>query len=197
MRHWRYDEAVRKSVRLLAALLTTSLVVAAPAPGASGRVVDEQGKPIVKARVCTAGAGGVELCDNTDFEGRYVVPASAERSVRIVARGFLPATVPAVPRTEPVVLARAASLHVRLIDDGSGKPIEKGSVLLKYATGKQLGAFPANSKGVSIATLPPGDVELVGRAAGYRDGGSSVTLAVDRPTEVVVRLTKESTPTKP
>ena len=164
-----------------------------PADRASAQVVDPDGKPIEGATACLVTAGVQQLCGSTNSDGTYVLPGSEVTSVRILARGFLPRTVAAVRQEGPVVLERAASLRVRLIDKSSGKGAVKGKVFLVYSTGRRLGPFPTNAAGVSLKTLPPGNIHPVGQAEGYREAtGPSLALVAGQEQEVVVEIERET-----
>lgn len=151
--------------------------------------MDAEGNPVVGARACLI-VGGVEgLCDLTDVEGRYALPASDAVSVRVAASGFLPVNIAAVPQDSPLVLEQAAALLVRVVDAATGDGVEESEVTVVYTSGRQLGPFPANRNGVSLRTLPAGEVRAVGKAAGYLDAtGLTVTLERGKKTEVRLAL---------
>jgi hypothetical protein len=183
-------------LRISAALLAAAGWWVTPASAVSGRVVDPEGKPVAGARACimVGEAWSAEgLCDETKAEGGYRLPTPRTPSLlRIVADGFLPSTVTADDRTEPIVLRRAASLLVRVLDAKTGQPIPKSEVHLVYANGEDKGPLPANRAGVLVNALPPGEAVLSAKAAGYAGGkGDTITLEAGRKTEVELKLEPE------
>jgi len=183
-------------LRISAALLAAAGGWVTPAGAVSGRVVDPEGKPVVAARACLMvgqswSAEG--LCDETRAEGSYRLPTPRVPSlVRIVADGFLPSTVTADERAEPVVLRRAASLLVRVLDAKTGQPIPKSEVHLVYPDGEDKGPLPANRAGVLVKALPPGEALVSAKAAGYAERkGDTITLEAGRKTEVELKLEPE------
>jgi len=183
-------------MRFAATLLVAGGFLTAPALASSGRVVDPDGKPIPGARACLMigeGADTEGLCDITDPMGAYKLPL-AERTpvIRIVADGFLPTKVAAVDQEAPIVLDRAATLRVRVLDAVTGHPIPKSQVTLVFANGGKQGPLPANRGGVRAKSLPPGDVIPSAKAKGYRETtGAAVTLVASRETEVELKLEPE------
>jgi hypothetical protein len=179
----------RAGAPLLVLGLVLAEVGAAQRSGPSGRVVDEAGAPVTGAAACLVVAGAEVLCDATDVEGRYALPASEAVSVRIAASGYMPINVAAVSQASPVVLERAASLKVRVVDAVTGEGLAASEVTLVYSGGRQFGPFPANQAGLSLPTLPPGEVRAVGRAEGYAETtGETVTLVRGRKTELRLAL---------
>jgi hypothetical protein len=180
-------------IRVAMALLAASVAASPALAVASGHVVDPDGRPVAGGRACamvgeTKAAEG--LCVGTDESGFYRLPASGDAVVRIVAEGFLPTRVAAVQQEDPIVLKRAASIVVRVLDAATGSPLEKAEVRLVFTTGEQMGPFPSNRGGLRIAKLPPGDVIPKARAEGYQEkDGNSVTLVAGRQSEVELRLT--------
>jgi hypothetical protein len=181
-------------IRAAVALLAAAGFFASPASAdARGKVVDPDGKPVVGARACLMvgkDAATEGLCEATDPNGSYRLPARETSTVRIVAEGFLPMKVAAVEQEAPIVLGRAASIHVRVLDATTGSPIPLAQVRIVFATGEQKGPFPAKRGGVRVAKLPPGDVVPKATAEGYREGeGSPVALVGGRESKVELRLT--------
>lgn len=174
-------------------LLASGMVWAAFAQvDITGRVVDGDGKPVEGARACLMVAGAEGLCDATDGDGFYGLPSSEVASVRIVARGYLPRSVAAVSQESPVVLEKAASLRVRLLDKSTKKGLS-GEVVLAYTSGRKLGPFPTNAAGVSLPTLPQGETIPTGRAEGYFDlTGPPVTLVAGSEKAIVLELEPRS-----
>ena len=176
-------------------MAAAGLVAAPAAAESSGHVVDPDGKPVVGARACLmlGVEGRVEgLCIGTDEHGYYRLPSAGSGTVRIVADGFLPSRVAEVNQESPIVLERAASILVRVVDAATGSPVPSSEVRLAFASGESKGPFPAKRAGVRIAKLPPGDVIPTASAKGYKDAkGISVTLVAGRESEVVLRLERE------
>ncbi len=165
----------------------------APAGAATGRVQDSEGKPIVGARACLmiGDHGEMEgLCDETSGEGTYKLPTPRTPSlIRIAAEGYLPSTVTAADRTEPIVLNRAASLRVRVVDARTGEPIPKSEIHLVYVNGDDKGTLPANRAGVRVKALVPGEAVLSAKAPGYAERkGATIKLEGGRQTEIELRL---------
>jgi hypothetical protein len=183
----------RPVIRAAMALLVAGFAAAPALAAASGHVVDPDGNPVVGGRACVmmGQEKAVEgLCVGTDESGFYRLPASGDATVRIVAEGFLPMRVAGVEQETPIVLKRAASIMVHVLDAATGSPIEKAEVRLVLATGEQMGPFPSNRGGVRIAKLPPGDLIAKAKAEGYQEkDGNPVTLVAGRQSEVELRLT--------
>ena len=161
-----------------------------PALALSGTVHDaETGQPIVAAQVCYDVPGQESLCAPTDIRGAFELPQSRIDRIRITAAGYHSRALPAVTRSEPIRLDPAGALGVRLIDDATGKPLERGEVTLLSMTGGRLGPFPANAAGLQIATLPVGEFRLTARAEGYVQlRRVSVTIEPRKPTQAEIRL---------
>lgn len=168
--------AVRLAVVVPLALL--SIFAGPKRPTATGRVVDALGHPIVGATACLVIAGAPGLCDETAADGSYALPAGDVPGVRIVARGYMPRTVGAVAQESPIVLERAASVRVRIVNRADGSAVGEGEVDLVYSTGRTLGPFPINLAGVSLPTVPAGDARVVARCAGFDKSSSDTTSLV-------------------
>jgi hypothetical protein len=183
-------------MRNIAALVTMTGLLAVPASAASGHVVDPQGKPIAGARACLMIGDGNNtegLCDVTDANGTFTLPQIEHSNVmRIVANGFLPVKLAAVDQEAPIVLDRAATMHIRILDAATGEPIPHSEVTLVFASGEQKGPLPGNRGGIRAKALPPGEVIPSAKAKGYRDTtGAAVTLVAGRETEVALKLPPE------
>ena len=182
--------------RGLPLILLTASLAAAPAGAASGRVAGPDGKPLAGARACIQVERGEGICSETDAEGWYRLPATKLPKVRIAAAGYLPRTVAAVDQAAIIVLERAASLRVRLLDAESGQPLPKGELMLVSPSGRKRGPFPVNAAGLKVATLAPGRVVPRGTAAGYHDAvGADVELRAGQEAEIVLRLSRTAAPT--
>jgi len=157
----------------------------------TGIVNDADGAPVNEARVCYFQYGVEQICALTDEDGAFELPDNDAMPIRITADGHHVETRPAVGHHE-VVLRESATLVVRLVDAGTGDPIEKGELRVVYSAEKQVGPFPTNAAGVMIQrVLKPGEVRLVGKSEGYRDGElPAVTLANGKKTEVDIELVK-------
>jgi hypothetical protein len=182
---------VARSLAPLLAAFSVPLLAAAPVWAASGRVADREGRPIADARACIQVEKADGVCSTTDAGGWYKLPDTTLPAVRISAPGFLPRSVAAVDQEGVIVLEAAASLRARLLDATTGEPIADGTLRLASSTGRQIGPFPVNAKGLHVATLVPGRVVATGKADGYRDAvGEEVALVGGEETEIVLRLVR-------
>jgi hypothetical protein len=153
-------------------VLGVALEASAALGAASGRVVAADGKPVTTAEVCNVVKEATSGCVPVNAEGYYHLDAPEGKSVFVRATGYRPLRIAAVEQSAPVVLHRAATLLVKIVDAASHKPIAKGTVTLNYASGKRVGsAVPFNPAGVRIASLEPGDVLARAEAEGYEPGG--------------------------
>ena len=66
-----------------------------------------------------------------------------------------------------MMLHRAASFWVKLIDAGTGAPIPRGEVTVALPSGALKGPFPTNMVGLRVATFVPGPARFGARAEGY------------------------------
>jgi hypothetical protein len=156
----------------------------------TGTVTDRQGKPIEGAEACLTAQGQPLLCVNTDANGFWRLPDHAAESVRVVKAGYLPGEAAAVTQTAPIVLDRAATLLVRVVD-GAGTPVEKGTLTLVYASGRKVGPLPFNRAGMRTPSLAPGAVRVTAQAEGFDLAApAAVTLEAGEEHEAVVRMTK-------
>ncbi len=178
-----------RTIKLLAAV-TALAASTLPAAAASGRVVDPEGAPLAGARACILVGGDQDgVCVETNEAGSYQLMPTRLPSVRISAKGFLSVKVAAVDQAAPIVLRRAASLRVRLLDAATGAPIPKGEVFITYSTGARRGPLPSNAAGVRVHTLEPGQVVVTARAEGHREGKAApIVLTGGHEAEVVVKL---------
>lgn len=176
----------------LRAALAILFTVSTASAELTGTVIDEETNPIENARVCYI-IDKVELvCVNTDETGTWVLPGSRVDTLRAHAEGFLPASFSGLGANEPIVLRRAPSLFVKLLDE-KGRSLAKGEVDVIYASGKRKGPFPVNEHGVWIRRLlEPGEVQVVGRADGYRTAKPrAVELEGGKETRVELALVPE------
>jgi hypothetical protein len=156
----------------------------------SGTVVDRQGMPIEGAEACLTTQGQALLCGVTDANGFWRLPDSAAEAVRVTKAGYLPGSSAVVSQAAPIVLDRAATLLVRVVD-GEGKPVEKGTLTLVYASGRKIGPLPFNRAGMRTPSLAPGAVRVTAEADGFVLAASgSVTLEAGSEHTVVVRMTR-------
>ena len=163
-----------------------------PVMAASGQVVDPTGKSIEGARACLMVAGREGLCTETDEVGYYLLPDNRALKLRISADGFLPLTLAAVDQSRAIVLDRAASLRLRLLDSASGETIPDGKFTVAYKTGRQVGPLPTNAAGLLIRTLHPGEVVVRAEAEGYeKSQGQTVSLEPGKQHKLVLRLVPE------
>lgn len=177
-----------------AALLVLGIVsasAAAPPRGTvHGTVRDSDGQPIQGARVCYMEGRYEDGCVETDDEGAFELAPSKLTRVRVLVRDFLPQTFDVAAVPAPIVMKRAPSLLVRLIDASSGKPISQGQVFVIYPSGARKGPFPTNKAGVRIQrVLEPGAVRLTAEAEGFvTSEPMPLTLEAGHESEAVVEL---------
>jgi hypothetical protein len=156
----------------------------------TGTVTDRQGVPIEGAEACLTTQGHPLLCAITDANGFWRLPDTAAESVRVVKTGYLPGTAAAVSQAAPIVLDRAATLLVRVVD-ASGTPVEKGTLTLVYASGRKIGPLPFNRAGMRTPSLAPGAVRVTAEAEGFDLAApATVTLEAGAEHEAVVRMTR-------
>ena len=158
-----------------------------------GKVVDSTGEPVVGARVCYAVERAELLCSATGDDGAFELPDSKMDTLRVVADDFLPIELGAASVVGPIVIRRAPTLVVRLVNAENGEPIADGAVSVVYSTGKVRGPFPVNASGVRVRRLlTPGEVRILAEAAGYRQPGAThVELESGEQTEVTIELRPE------
>lgn len=156
----------------------------------SGTVVDREGAPIAGAEACLTRDGRPLLCVTTDANGFWRMPDTAAEKVRVTKTGFLAGEAAAVTQSSPIVLDRAATLLVRVVD-GAGQPIEKGTVTLVYASGRRIGPLPFNRAGMRTPSAPPGPVRVSAQAEGYElVAPAALDLEAGSEHETVVRMTR-------
>ena len=179
-------------MRSFLVLLGAALAASSTFGAASGRVVGADGKPITTAEVCNVVEGVSKGCVPVNAEGYYHLDAPEGHSVFVRATGYRPQRVAAVEQSAPIVLHRAATLLVKVVDAGTRKPIAKGTVTLNYASGMRVGsAVPFNTAGVRIGSLEPGDVLTRAEAEGYEPGGPlPVTLHEGVEATVTIEMRK-------
>jgi hypothetical protein len=156
----------------------------------SGTVVDRLGAPLEGAEACLISRGAPLLCVATDANGFWRLPDTAGDAVRVTKAGYLPGEAAAVSQAAPIVLDRAATLLVRVVD-GAGKPIEKGTLTVVYASGRKVGPLPFNRAGMRTPSLAPGAVRVIAEAEGCDLAApASLTLEAGAEHEAVVTMTR-------
>lgn len=171
------------------------LASASPAGALAGTVVDTRKQPIAGAQVCYLLAGEEKHCVGTDETGAFELPPSQIDTLRVIAEGYLPRVLPAVEQRSPIVLDRAPTLSVRLVDAANGEPIERGQLFVVYPSGVRKGPFPVNRAGVRVRrVLDPGPVRLLAEAEGFaQPAPEPATLVGGEEIEVVLRLPRSAT----
>jgi phage tail sheath protein FI len=156
--------------------LVVLMGLTAPAfAAATGQVVAPDGAPVAGAQVCEFVEGTPERCVTADAHGVYRMEDPQRRTLLVRTSGFVPKTIDATPLNTPVVLQRAASLMVTVVDAATGAPLASGRVMINTPAGQRLGDFvPFNKAGVRISTLSPGTVFVRAEAQGYDPGGPLV-----------------------
>ncbi len=176
-------------MRSFGCALLVGVTAVFPAAAASGTVVDSDGNPVAGARACLWAEADTGFCVETDAHGYYRLPTTSVESVRITADGFLSQFVAAVHQSSPVVLRKAASLRVYVVDAADGSPLSGGTVAITYFSGRTIDGLPFNRAGVRVSTLEPGSALVRASLPGYHDsGGVSVTLTAGERTDVTLRL---------
>ena len=158
---------------------------------ASGQVVDPERKPIKGADACYVLQQGQGVCIKTDERGYYKLAPSHIIRVRIFREDFVPQIVSAANHISPVVLERAATLHVRVVDAESGEGVPESEVVVQYSSGVRKGPVPANVFGVILRTMTPGQVVVGASAAGYRENQISAELAGGKETMAMIHLERD------
>ena len=174
--------------RVVAAI---SLIGAAwlPAAAITGKVVDPDGKPIAGANACLIVDGALGLCVETNAEGMFDLVDSDVPRLRVSAAGFLSRYLPAVTHEEPIELTLGATLRVKLIDASTGEPLEEGTVVLDFPSGRRLGPYPVNRAGFVIRPVRPEEVMVTAQADGYRPAaGRNVRLTGGEESAVTIEL---------
>jgi hypothetical protein len=168
-----------------------SLVLVAwlPAAAITGKVVDSEGQPIANASACLIVDGVPGFCTTTDENGNFDLVDTEVPRMRVSARDYQPKYLPAVTQEQPIVLRRAAWIHVRLVDSATGEPVATGKVTLTYPSGVRKGPFPVNRLGVRVGQLPEGEVVVSVKADGYRPAeGQTAKLVAGEEAAVTVEL---------
>lgn len=186
----------------LLASLTAALLGSLPAHAAlTGKVVDPEDNPLEGVEVCLTLAGEVRgLCTETAEDGHYVLPSTEAARLTFEKSGFLPRKLLAVDQPAPVVLSRAATLRVRLVDFQSGEPVPEADFYLQYSTGEMVGPLPANAAGL-VVRLHPGQAVPRAEAEGFAPAaGEALTLVAGEQTEIelpLLRLAPVKRPAQP
>jgi hypothetical protein len=155
-----------------------------------GSVVDDRDPPVAFARVCWARQGVELICVEADARGAFELPQSELGEIRVSAEEFFTRTLTSAEAARgPIVLVRSPVLTVRLVRAGTREPIAEGHVVVVYPTGKEVGPFPVNAKGVRVRRLlQPGDARVVARAPGHAEaapqavtlvGGKTIALEIE------------------
>ena len=162
-----------------------------PALAASGLVADDEGRPLVGARVChyQQETAVEQYCTETDADGKFKLMDSTLTVLRIVADHHQIEELRA-SGYHTVVMRPCPTLNVRLVDADTGEPLATGEVNVVYPTAKKKGPFPVNRSGVQIQrVLEAGEVRLLGNAPGYEDGEPlPVTLVAGKAVDAVLEL---------
>ena len=159
--------AMDPRVRIIVVAGALSFLLSLPARAVSGRVQDEHGNPIVGAQACLMLSKSPTLCVVTDTTGSFRLADTRMLTVRITADGYMPAMVAAVDQEAPVVLQRAASLFVRVVDGASGEALGGGEIVVTDSSGRKRGTFPFSKAGVRVREIAPGEVSIRCVLAGY------------------------------
>jgi hypothetical protein len=175
-------------VRHLAALLPLALALPA-VHASSGVVIDPKGQPVADVQVCYVGGDVDLMCVTTVEDGRWAMPSGKLDRVRLSHPGYLPLEIAGGAQSEPVMLAPAAILSVRL-EDTAGSPITEGEVEVLLTSGKRYGPFPIRSEeGTIVNSLDPGPVVILARSKGFIEARAAENeLPPGQKTSVVVRL---------
>jgi len=176
-------------IRQLFVLASLASLAWLPATALSGKVVDVEGEPIANANACLIVDGVPGFCTTTDENGEFDLVDTDVTRMRVSAQDFQPKYLPAVTQEKPIVLRRAAWIHVRLVDAATGEPVASGKVTLTYPSGLRKGPFPVNRAGVRVGHLPAGEVVVSVEADGYRPAdGPSAKLVAGEESAVTVQL---------
>jgi hypothetical protein len=160
---------------------------------ATGRILTTEGAPIAGAEVCEfTKDDATPYCVSVDTNGAYRIEKPKRLVLVARAKGFVPITIEAVPLAAPVVLARAATLKVSVVDAKSGVPLSAGKVTINRPNGHRIGEFVRfNKAGVRISSLTPGPVFVQAEADGYAPGGPvTIELVSGEERAVTVRMSK-------
>jgi len=164
-------------------------VACLPAAAITGKVVDPEGSPLAGATACLMVGNAPGLCSEANADGVFELMDAEVENLRVSAAGFVSRILPAVTHDQPIVLARAATLRVRLLDASTGEPIERGEVAIAYPSGDRRGPFPVNRFGLIVDRLAPDEVLVLVEAQGYRPPAAKpATLTSGRESAVVVEM---------
>jgi hypothetical protein len=189
--------ARRAAFRSLPVFLAALLVAPLPALALSGTVHDEDDEPIEGAQVCYHVVGVDELCVKTNADGFFNLMDSSIDRIRVRADGYIPRVLPAVSPSEPIILARAATLLVHVVDVDTGEGIADATGTLSYPSGR-LRRFVTNRAGARLRSLDPGRVRVTARAAGYLSSEpQAVRLVAGEEAELTIRLRADSSEQEP
>lgn len=157
--------------------LLCGLLPASAWAAATGRVVDPDGKPIAGIEVCNILHEVAIDCIKTDAQGYYRIAKPSGVDVFIRGSGYVPRRAAAVESSTPIVLKRAASLLIHVVDADTGQPVPSGKVILNYTSGLQIGKeAPFNRAGVQISSLRPGAILARCEAPGYAPAGPDTVI---------------------
>jgi len=160
-----------------------------PAAAITGKIVDPDGNALAGATACLMVGNAPGLCSEANADGVFELMDAEVENLRVSAAGFVSRYLPAVTHEQPIVLARAATLRVQLLDASTGRPIERGEVVIAYPSGRKRGPFPVNRFGLIVDRLAPDEVLVLAEAQGYRPpAGKPATLTVGRESTVVVEM---------
>lgn len=186
---------MRRTRRVGVVVLALAALLGTPARATSGKVVDAEGKSVQDAKVCYV-VGGVneDFCVRTGVDGRYVLPSSALPSIRVLAKGYFPRSAPSGDLAEPLVVAKACAVRVKLTR-ADGAAVPAGEVWVALPWGEERGPFPARAAGVEVGSLPPIGVIVVARAEGLVETHSPVVpLSPGEAREIVLSLPSRPAP---
>lgn len=161
---------------------------AAPASAISGWIHDESGNPVERASACLMAAGAEILCFETAEDGYWTLPDSdTTEHLLFTADGFLPVRYPAVQRDDPIVLERASSFFIRLLDRDSGSALEAGEISVLDSSGRSHGPFPVNRNGLRMKRFAAGTYR-VRAAAPEHEARKGVPLYLRKGEETTLEI---------
>lgn len=151
-------------------------VTLAPGVRASGRVLDEAGKPIANAMVATGDARAIAMmgvgAERTDAEGRYTIAAllpDEDQEITAWREGYGSGTATVfagdaeqgVVQVETIVLPVADQTVSGVVRDGSGKPVAGARVMAESAGPSRGTMAVTDEQGrFTIENLVAGEVNL-------------------------------------
>lgn len=166
-----------RALRLPAVAVLVALAVA-PLYALDGVLQDEDGKGIPNAHACLVSEGLEVFCTKSGEEGRFKLPDAPAPTLRIQALGFQKIEIPAEVPEKPLVMKRAATLMLHVVDAETGEPLERAQVWLRRADGSRRGPAPVNRHGLRLGTLDPGFVRIEVEAGGYEQEWPGETMLV-------------------